>query len=219
MQVTTTYGSEEEKAAVDFAVYAPDGRVIRSQDRVDGTEFGMEAHGGRGPWRACFRVSSGAVLRPSVILKLTYFIVSNEDILGDNFDWQSGGDAVKINPEHLGTKEQIASLEHGLLRLDHYLMNVTQEQRYLYARTLRHLKTAESTLWRTFWYYLAIYGTICLASFSQLVIVRVMFRKVRKLTNCFQLLSGKSGIVFLLLQGRFRLSDGFNMVLLFSAEP
>ena len=69
-------------------------------------------------------------------------------------------------------------MTHGLHRLDHYLHNVTNEQRYLYARTERHLRTAKSTLTRTFWYYSAIYGTICLASFSQLVGVRVMFRKV-----------------------------------------
>lgn len=78
-----------------------------------------------------------------------------------------------------GSAEQIEVLQHGLQRLDHYLANVTNEQRYLYARTARHLRTAESTLQRTFWYYTAIYGTICLASFSQLVGVRMMFKKVR----------------------------------------
>lgn len=70
------------------------------------------------------------------------------------------------------------NLQHGLQRLDHLLLNVTHEQRYLYARTARHLRTAQSTLARTFWYYTAIYGTICLASFSQLVGVRLMFKRV-----------------------------------------
>jgi len=77
-----------------------------------------------------------------------------------------------------GSKEQLESLQHGLQRLDHYLLNVTNEQRYLYARTVRHLHTAKSTLTRTFWYYTAIYGAICMASFSQLVGVRVMFQRV-----------------------------------------
>lgn len=39
--------------------------------------------------------------------------------------------------------------------------------RYLYARTVRHLRTAESTHARTFGYMMLICGTIVLASFVQ----------------------------------------------------
>lgn len=143
-------------------------------------EFGGQAKGGRGPWRVCFRVSSGALLRPSVTVQLNYFLVTYEEYLQDGFEWENENEHHAIDPKDLGTKEQIESLEHGLLRLDHYLLNVTHEQRFLYSRTVRHLRTAESTLRRTFWYYSAIYSVICLASFSQLVAVRVMFRKSRK---------------------------------------
>lgn len=58
-------------------------------------------------------------------------------------------------------------MTQGLQRLDYYLMNVTNEQRYLYARTVRHLRTAESTYSRTFGYMILICSTIVLASFAQ----------------------------------------------------
>lgn len=168
---------------MDYAVYNPRGEVIQSEKGAHEGEYGGHTRGGKGPWRVCFRVASGALLRPSVTVNLNYFYVNFDEFLHDGFDWEEEDEAVHINkldPKDLGTREQIESLEHGLLRLDHYLLNVTHEQRYLYSRTVRHLRTAESTLRRTFWYYLAIYTVICLASFSQLVVVRMMFKKSRK---------------------------------------
>jgi len=61
----------------------------------------------------------------------------------------------------------VQEVTQGLQRLDYYLMNVTNEQRYLYARTVRHLRTAESTHARTLGYMLLICGTIVAASFVQ----------------------------------------------------
>jgi emp24/gp25L/p24 family/GOLD len=179
-QVTSKYGTEETKAAVDYAVYSPNGEVIKSASGVTEEEYGGHANGGYGPWRVCFRVSSGALLRPSVTVNLNYFLINYDEFLSDGFGEEDAPIHHHIDPKDLGTKEQIEDLEHGLLRLDHYLLNVTHEQRYLYSRTVRHLRTAESTLRRTFWYYLAIYSVICLASFSQLVAVRLMFRKSKK---------------------------------------
>lgn len=63
--------------------------------------------------------------------------------------------------------EQVEEVTQGLQRLDYYLMNVTNEQRYLYARTVRHLRTAQSTHARALGYMLLICGTIVLASFVQ----------------------------------------------------
>ena len=83
-------------------------------------------------------------------------------------------------PPPTGSKAQVAAVQAGLLRLDHLLLNVTHEQRHLYARTARHLQTAKSTLARAFWYYLVLYAAIAGASFSQLAGVRLMFRKSRK---------------------------------------
>ena len=177
-QVTNKYGTEESKASVDYTVYHPSGEVLMAETGVSEGEYGGETKGGRGPWKVCFRVSSGALLRPSVTVQINYFLVSYEEYLGDSFDWEEGNH--KLDPKDLGTQDQIESLTHGLLRLDHYLMNVTHEQRLLYSRTCRHLRTAESTLRRTFWYYLALYVIICMASFSQLVVVRLMFKKSRK---------------------------------------
>ena len=179
-QVSSKYGTEETKAAVDYAIYGPKGEVIQSELGVHEGEFGGHTKGGRGPWKVCFRVASGALLRPSVTVQINYFYINYDEFLHEGFDWENDEEQHKIDPKDLGTKEQIESLQHGLLRLDHYLLNVTHEQRYLYSRTLRHLRTAESTLRRTFWYYIAIYSAICLASFSQLVAVRLMFKKSRK---------------------------------------
>ena len=55
-----------------------------------------------------------------------------------------------------GTLHQVEEVTQGLQRLDFYLTNVTHEQRYLYARTIRHLRTAESTHGRTFGYLLLL---------------------------------------------------------------
>jgi len=179
-QVTSKYGTEETQAAVDYALYSPSGQVIHSDVGVTEEEYGGNTKGSYGPWKICFRVSSGALLRPSVTVSLQYFIINYEEFLSDGFGEEDAPVHHHIDPKDLGTKEQIEDLEHGLLRLDHYLLNVTHEQRYLYSRTVRHLRTAESTLRRTFWYYMAIYTVICLAAFSQLVAVRMMFKKSRK---------------------------------------
>lgn len=66
-----------------------------------------------------------------------------------------------------GTVEQVEEVTEGLQRLDYYLTNVTNEQRYLYARTVRHLRTAESTYTRTLAYMLLICATIVAASVVQ----------------------------------------------------
>ncbi len=63
--------------------------------------------------------------------------------------------------------EQVEEVTEGLQRLDYYLTNVTNEQRYLYARTVRHLRTAESTYTRTLAYMLLICATIVAASVVQ----------------------------------------------------
>ena len=59
-------------------------------------------------------------------------------------------------PSPAGTLQQVEEVTQGLQRLDFYLTNVTHEQRYLYARTIRHLRTAESTHGRTFGYLLLL---------------------------------------------------------------
>lgn len=186
-QVTTRYGGQEEQAAVDYSIISPTGGIIKGADGVSEQEFEEVVTGGQGPWKVCFRVSSGALLKPSVFVKVAYFNIYSEEESMAGFDWQENEPNVP-DPQLLGTKEQILNLQHALLRLDHYLMNVTHEQRYLYARTVRHLHTAQSTLSRTFWYYLAIYSTICFASFSQLVAVRLMFKKVSLRGSCVHVL-------------------------------
>ncbi len=55
--------------------------------------------------------------------------------------------------------------------------NATSETRLLYARTLRHLRTAQSTLTRTKWYYFAVYSIIVSASVAQIAVIRFLFRK------------------------------------------
>jgi hypothetical protein len=79
--------------------------------------------------------------------------------------------------------EQVEEVTQGLQRLDYYLMNVTNEQRYLYARTVRHLRTAESTYGRTLGYMLLICGTIVLASF-----VQVSYRQAIPLSSSVRLI-------------------------------
>lgn len=182
------------------------------------------------------------ILRPSVIVKISYFTVNSMSLVGTSFEWQRSAapaDApAAVDPKHLGkelaaphphvmgctcstparrasacgvplgclgcllrfhgrtrpvslppaslrppagTVEQVEEVTQGLQRLDHYLMNVTNEQRYLYARTVRHLRTAESTHGRTLGYMLLICGTIVLASFVQVMGVRMMFKNNRRL--------------------------------------
>ena len=56
---------------------------------------------------------------------------------------------------------------------------MTHEQRHLYARTVRHLRTAKSTYARTLGYMLLICGTIVCASLVQVLGVRMMFNSKR----------------------------------------
>lgn len=70
-------------------------------------------------------------------------------------------------PTRAGSKEQVQEVTQGLQRLDFYLTNVTHEQRYLYARTVRHLRTAESTKRRTLLYSMLLTLTIVAASLAQ----------------------------------------------------
>lgn len=104
-------------------------------------------------------------------------------MLGTAFEWQAedGDQAIpEVDPSMLGTQDQIKELQQGLMKLDHYLRNVTNEQRYLYARTVRHLKTAKSTHNRAFWYSLLVSLVIAAASFVQVAGVRMMFKHSRK---------------------------------------
>lgn len=184
--ITSRYGTEANKAAVDFTVYGPDGNSVHKEDSVSETEIAVTAEGGQGPWRACFRVSKGQILRPSVIVKISYFTVNSMSLVGTSFEWQrdsagtGAGPPGTVDPKHLGTVEQVEEVTEGLQRLDYYLMNVTNEQRYLYARTVRHLRTAESTHTRTLMYMLLICTTIVAASVVQVLGVRMMFKSNRK---------------------------------------
>lgn len=177
------HGGGDAAAAVDYALHSPKGVILKHENGVSEAEIGISAAGGQGPWHLCFRVSSGSVLRPSVMVNVPYFMVNFEDFSGD-FEWEDEGSLPNLDVEEFGSKQQIEDLEVGLLRLDRYLTNVTNEQRFLHARTVRHLKTVESTLTRTFWYYLAIYVVICAASFSQLWAVRMLFKRVRDTLAC-----------------------------------
>ena len=101
--------------------------------------------------------------------------------MDEGFDWEDehdGHEDADVDKSDLARHDQIVDISSGLSRLDRYLVNVTNEQRFLYARTVRHLKTASSTLSRTYWYYTAVYGAICLASVSQILVIRLMFKKV-----------------------------------------
>ncbi|KAL4446240.1 hypothetical protein ABPG77_003047 [Micractinium sp. CCAP 211/92] len=186
--ITSRYGTEANKAAVDFNVYGPDGNSVHKEESVSETEIAVTAEGGQGPWRACFRVSKGQILRPSVIVKISYFTVNSMSLVGTSFEWQrdsagtgaGAGPPGAVDPKHLGTVEQVEEVTEGLQRLDYYLTNVTNEQRYLYARTVRHLRTAESTYTRTLAYMLLICATIVAASVVQVLGVRMMFKSNRK---------------------------------------
>ena len=68
----------------------------------------------------------------------------------------------------------------GLRRLEWYLANITHEQRYLHARTVRHLRTAESTHGRALGYSLLIYTVVVAAAAAQVLGVRLMFARSRR---------------------------------------
>ena len=181
--MTSRYGTEANRAAVDLTIYGPGGETAHKEDGISDTEVAVTAIGGRGPWKACFKVSRGQILRPSVLVKLTYFTVNQMSLVGTTFEWQRHGPTEprpQEDPKSLVTREQVDELSLGLQRLDYYLHNVTNEQRYLYARTLRHLKTVQSTHTRAFWYYLLTNSVIVLSAFAQVVGIRMLFRNSRK---------------------------------------
>lgn len=182
--VSSRYGGESNKASVDMTVYDPRGEQIYQEEGMTETEAAVNGDGGQGPWRVCFKVSRGQILRPSVIVKVSYFTVNQVNLVGTNFEWQqdegTAGSAGAVDPSELGSAQQVADMSSGLQRLDTLLMNVTYEQRYLYARTVRHLRTVESTHARALWYQLLIYFFIILTSFAQAVGVRLMFKGSRR---------------------------------------
>ncbi|GAB4814798.1 hypothetical protein N2152v2_001844 [Parachlorella kessleri] len=239
--ITSRYGSESNRAAVDLAIYDPAGAEIHREEGISETELAVSGEGGQvgvmsfmhrlagasgqaagqlgalwvshfpdhlsvspvgslclpwqdgvaagcnslGPWRACFRVSRGQILRPSVIVKVSYFTINQMTLVGTSFEWERDAAKLGVNPGQmdttaLGSAEQVAELSQGLQRLDHLLLNVTHEQRYLYARSVRHLRTVQSTHSRTLWYQLLIYFFIVLTSFAQAVGVRLMFKNNRR---------------------------------------
>lgn len=179
--VTTKHDVEDDKANIDYGIYAPNNALLKSENGVTEGEIDLRAGAeGQGPWKLCVRVSGGKLLRPSVIVDITYFSVYYDGDDGPSFDWHDEESTTEVDHESMATHEQISNIAQGLGRLDRYLVNVTNEQRFLYARTLRHLKTAKSTLSRTKWYYSGIYMAICLASFSQIVVIRLMFKKSQR---------------------------------------
>lgn len=177
--VTTKHDVEDDKANIDYGLYSPNNALLKSDNGVTEGEIDIRAGAeGQGPWKLCVRVSGGKLLRPSVIVDITYFSVYYEGDDTGSFNWEEeDASSTDVDHENMATHEQISDISQGLGRLDRYLVNVTNEQRFLYARTLRHLKTAKSTLSRTKWYYTSIYTAICVASFSQIVVIRLMFKK------------------------------------------
>lgn len=73
---------------MDFTLYDPAGRIIHSEVAVSSAEATVTGHGGQGPWRACFKVSRQQILRPSVIVRLSYFTVNSPTLVGTHFEWQ-----------------------------------------------------------------------------------------------------------------------------------
>ena len=112
-------------------------------------------------------------------MDVTYFSVFYD---GDNIPMElhHDGSEEESTKDTLATHEQIMNIESGLAKLDRFLVNVTSETRFLYARTLRHLRTSESTLSRTKWYYTAVYAFIVAASVAQILVIRFLFRKSQR---------------------------------------
>lgn len=180
--VTTKHNVEDSKANVDYGVYSPHNKLLQHENGVSEAEIEAETEAvSQGPWKICFRVSGGKLLKPSVIVDITYFSLNFVNDEMEDFEWEDDEESERPDHSELGTHEQVIDLQHGLARIDMYMQNVTNEQRFLYARTVRHLKTAQSTLRRTYWYYFAIYSAICVASLSQVLVIRLMFKKVRVL--------------------------------------
>ena len=185
LQVTTKHDVEDAKANVDYGVYSPSNKLLQNGNGVTDGEVELHAAAeSQGPWKICFRVSGGKLLRPSVIVDISYFSITFEDYDGDTFEWEydvadgDGKSEHEVDKDELASHQQVSDIVQGLEKLDHYLRNVTNEQRFLYARTVRHLKTAQSTLSRTYSYYSFVYLVIILASMSQILVIRLMFKKV-----------------------------------------
>lgn len=159
---------------MDWVLYDPAGNAIHKEDAITSTEITAPGVGGQGPWKACFKVSRRHLLRPSVMVEITHFTVNSPSLVGTHFEWQRPApkgsvplDLSTVKPGELGTTDQVEGLAEGLQRLDYYIHNVTNEQRYLSRRADRHMQTVRSTHARTLWYYIALYLTIVAASFAQ----------------------------------------------------
>ena len=178
--VTTKHDVEDDKANVDYGVYGPSNALLTSEHGVSEGEIDLHtAAEAAGPYKLCVRVSGGKLLRPSVIVDISYFSVFYDgDEMG--LDLHDSSDEKGDVKETLATHEQIEDIEHGLAKLDRFLHNVTSETRFLYARTLRHLRTSESTLSRTKWYYATLYSFIIVASVVQIMVIRFLFRKSQR---------------------------------------
>lgn len=87
--------------AVDYAIYDPSGASIHHEDGVGDGEVGMHGVGGRGPWRACFRVTA-ALLRPSVMVRLTYFSINHEEYMSEAFEWEDAEGGAGGKPDAAG---------------------------------------------------------------------------------------------------------------------
>ncbi len=57
----------------------------------------------QGPWRACFRVSRGQILRPSVIVKVSYFTINQMTLVGTSFEWERDAAKLGVNPGQMDT--------------------------------------------------------------------------------------------------------------------
>ena len=176
--VTTKHDVEDDKANIDYGLYSPSNTLLINEQGVsEGDIETASVAESSGPYKLCVRVSGGKLLRPSVIIDISYFsIYYDGDDAGSVNNFHSGEDEGDAR-EKAATHEQIQDIENGLAKLDRYMHNVTSETRFLYARTLRHLRTAESTLRRTRWYYFAVYSIIVSASVSQIAVIRFLFRK------------------------------------------
>lgn len=177
--ITTKHDVEDDKANVDYGVYSPSNKLLTSGQGVSegDVETNVVAESS-GPYKLCVRVSGGKLLRPSVIVDISYFSVYYDGDDAGSVVFHSGEDeGVETEKDTLATHEQISDIENGLAKLDRYMHNVTSETRFLYARTLRHLRTAQSTLARTKWYYFAVYSIIVSSSVAQIAVIRFLFRK------------------------------------------
>ena len=83
---------------MDFRLLDPKGNAFHTQAGAGEVEAGAPGTGGRGPWRACFRVAGGALLKPSVMVKLSYFVLSLEEHAADAFVWEEE-EAHKTRPD------------------------------------------------------------------------------------------------------------------------